>query len=815
MNNSKKNQDFKLLKDQVLSRFRTRGTRRKDRRPLSPLWPNSWLPQATDSESISSSGLKSQVYHLSPTDEAPSAFTVNYSEQKLEILDAEHHGLLLSLGKETPWFTAQLHDFNLHEERGFFHIRSKSKGKVRRFFAVQQIQEINQSSPKNLVFKGTFAELTQQGHLLNTDQSTTLEWTLGLQVLEREHSQRTCRLSLQCPALEAIANQQGLHLSLAIHLGADENESIFGMGAQLTWLDLKGKIVPAWVQEPGIGRGLQPLTWLMEKLFSAGGSDVQSSAPAPLYMTSQLQVHALENKEFALFDFTYPKLRSIEVWSQQINLQVFSGEPSPIALLKSLSLFTGHMPPLPDWVHDGAIIGAQGGTQRIKDLWHKLDEAGVEISAFWLQDWVGKRETSVGEQLWWDWQLDRSHYPDWQNLLASLDDQNIKVLGYINPYLVPTEERKIYHKHNQNTQSQAPKLDQPNLFQIALEKDYLVKDPQRPSQALMVKNTSFSAAIVDLSNPEAFLWLKGIIKRELIDQGMSGWMADFGEALPIDVELHQGSGLKLHNYFPELWSQLNREVLDELESSNKQREFLFFNRAGFTHSPKYCHLTWLGDQLTSWKKYDGIYSALVGLLSSGFSGVTLSHSDAGGYICTDPPRSRLRLPWISYVRSKELLMRWVEMNAFSAVLRTHEGNQPDRHHQVYDDEESLDHFAKMSKLYKSLTPIRKALSPQLKYGVPLLAHPWIYNPQDPHCLELQEQMMLGPDLMIAPVIRQGWQTVKLYLPEGSWGHWWSSYTIEGPEWISAPAPIGQPAVFYRLGSACETIAQSWKKQDIL
>lgn len=803
--------DFSLLEGELLQRFRTRGQRRKASKPLSPLWPAVWVPETLlNAEQISS--YQSKSFTLSAQQQSKPAFKVEHSQQGLKIYDAEHHGLLISMDSKLPLFTAQIHNLKLVEERGFFHLKSSSKGKYRRFFTTQGIQHIEQVNFGQINIQGTLIEVNRQGQPLSTTSAQDLEWQLTIQVLERNHEQRACSLSVQCPNLEALIKQTNGTLSFALHLDADPDETIFGMGAQLTWLDLKGKIVPAWVQEPGIGRGLQPLTWLMEKLFGAGGSDVQSSAPAPIYLSSQLQMHALENKEFSLFDFTKPHTRSIEVWSNNLRLQVFSGQPHPQGLLKSLSAFTGQMPPLPKWVHKGAIIGAQGGTQRIMDLWQKLTKAGVKISAFWLQDWVGKRETSVGEQLWWDWRLDQSHYPKWPKLRAELNEQNIKILGYVNPYLVPTDERK---KTTAELAQKESHKDQTSLFQIALNRGYLIRDHNKPSQALMVKNTSFSAAIVDLSKPEAFAWLKEVIKTELINQGMSGWMADFGEALPVEVELHQGSGLSFHNRFPELWAQLNRELLDELEQDIGEREYLFFNRAGFTQTPQYSHLTWLGDQLTSWKKYDGIYSALVGLLSSGFSGVSLSHSDAGGYICTDPPRSRLRFPWISYVRSKELLMRWVEMNTFSAILRTHEGNQPERHHQVYDDEESLAHFAKMSRLYQDLAPVRTSLMPKLKDGMPLLAHPWLYYPQDPYCLELQEQMMLGHDLMIAPVIRQGWTSVKLYLPQGQWKHWWSEHKVEGPRWLTAPAPLGQPAVFYREGSLCEAIADKWKIQEAL
>lgn len=50
----------------------------------------------------------------------------------------------------------------------------------------------------------------------------------------------------------------------------------------------------------------------------------------------------------------------------------------------------------------------------------------------------------------------------------------------------------------------------------------------------------------------------------------------------------------------------------------------------------------------------------------------VSHSDVGGY-----------LSMFVMVRTEELLLRWAEMNVFTPVLRTHEGNQPGRNWQVY------------------------------------------------------------------------------------------------------------------------------------
>ena len=38
-------------------------------------------------------------------------------------------------------------------------------------------------------------------------------------------------------------------------------------------------------------------------------------------------------------------------------------------------------------------------------------EAGVNISALWLQDWSGKEETSLGHRVYWNWAWNETYYP--------------------------------------------------------------------------------------------------------------------------------------------------------------------------------------------------------------------------------------------------------------------------------------------------------------------------------------------------------------------------------------------------------------------
>lgn len=68
------------------------------------------------------------------------------------------------------------------------------------------------------------------------------------------------------------------------------------------------------------------------------------------------------------------------------------------------------------------------------------------------------------------------------------------------------------------------------------------------------------------------------------------------------------------------------------------------------------------------------------MFSSGLSGVTITHTDVGGYTMVEN---------LNYTRSKDLLLRWMEMSAFSdTILRTHVGSKiSDKEWQINSDEE--------------------------------------------------------------------------------------------------------------------------------
>lgn len=559
---------------------------------------------------------------------------------------------------------------------------------------------------------------------------------------------------------------------------SDRDEHFFGFGEQFSYFDMKGKRLPNFCTEQGVGRGEQPVTMGADLTAGSGGTWYTTYAAVPHYITSRMHSLFLENHEYSVFDMRQDDRVQIQVWSSAMAGHILYGN-SPAALIKTYTEYTGRMRPLPDWVLSGAVIGMQGGTDRVHNIYKELENRGTPIAAFWLQDWVGQRVTTFGKQLWWNWEVDKDRYPGWVKLVSDLDAKGIRMMTYVSPFLVDVSDKGNSVR---------------NLFKEADANGYLIKN--KNGGTYLIKTAAFFAGLLDLSNPDAYKWMKGVIKEQVIGAGAKGWMADFGEELPYDAVLYSGEpASNYHNRYPEVWAKLNREAIQEAGLGD---EAVFFTRSAYTLSPGYSTLFWEGDQLVSWDANDGIKTAVIGLLSSGMSGFSFNHSDIGGY-------TTITNPLMNYHRSKELLLRWMELNAFTTIYRTHEGNLPDANAQFYTDNETYSQFSRCAKLYTAWGPYRRQLVQEAALtGLPVVRHPCIHYPDDPEVYKISyQQFMVGSEFMVAPVLEQGNTKVSVYLPAGEWVHAWSGTkygdAMKG-SYIIIDAPLGKPAVFYKAGS---------------
>lgn len=565
-----------------------------------------------------------------------------------------------------------------------------------------------------------------------------------------------------------------------ITLVAEKNreEAFFGFGAQMSRLNFSGARFPLLVSEQGIGRGVEPISTLLELFYGgANGRWHSAYAPVPATITNHQRGLFFLSHATAFIDLRAENRMAYTFYTPRI-LGALTGGP-PLDMLGDITKTTGRQKALPSWVGEGAILGLQGGTKNVAAKLDILKQAGVPVAALWLQDWSGQRSTIFGKQVWWSWTLDETRYPDWTQFRDALKKEDIDLLTYINPFLVDI-----------TPWSAKTQLPRRNLFFEAFQFGYLIK--KKDGSPYLIRNTSFDAGLLDLSKPAVQDWIVDVIKTEVASQGVRGWMADFGEGMPVDITLASGDQPDLyHNAYPDIWAHINRRALEEL---GMDKDAFVFHRSGHFGAAGRAPAFWLGDQLVTWDAMDGFKSAIIGHLSSGLSGHGITHADIGGYTTVTTPLK-------NYHRSKELLMRWAEFAAFTPIFRTHEGNQPDHNHQIYSDLETAQHFGRMARIYKCFNPYRQKLGRELDdHGWPYVRHPFLHYPLDPVMLAMTyQQIMLGQDVMMAPVTDPGGKEVDLYLPDGDWIHFWTGAILDAGH-HKLKAPLGQPVAVIRKSS---------------
>jgi alpha-glucosidase (family GH31 glycosyl hydrolase) len=131
----------------------------------------------------------------------------------------------------------------------------------------------------------------------------------------------------------------------------------------------------------------------------------------------------------------------------------------------------------------------------------------------------------------WNWEVNYDHYPGWQQMVDSWrTEMDTRVLTYISPFFSNptnfTSSNSLRH----------------NFYSEGMQNGYFVKHPDGSVYTLFSLSIEF--AMVDLTNPSAWNWMKNIIiNQSIVEAKSSGWMCDFGEYLPFDSVLYSVRGL--------------------------------------------------------------------------------------------------------------------------------------------------------------------------------------------------------------------------------------------------------------------------------
>jgi alpha-glucosidase len=540
-------------------------------------------------------------------------------------------------------------------------------------------------------------------------------------------------------------------------------DRFWGFGEQYNFVEMRGRTVPIWTQEQGIGRVESPR-------FPPVGSLTDTYFPMPYFVDpGQGKGFLIENTEYAAFDLGVvdPSVWNVEVWNgRRVSLLVLPG-PTGKDVVRELTAEVGRPTTVPpDWAFSGVWLASQGGPGEIEARLAAAGDAGVPVTAVWVQDWLGEREFGLGNfGVKYRWTADETLYPGLADTIADLRGRGVRFLGYFNPFVVPDYEQ----------------------FAPGAEAGYLVTDAGGDPYTFPI--STFQGGLVDLTNPDAVAWFQGFADAA-VALGMSGWMADFGEWLPFDAVLAAGEAPAYHNLYSTAWHRANREAL---ERASPDGDFVLLTRSGYTGEQGVAQVVWAGDQEADWSPSDGLPTVVAAGLTLGLSGVPFFTHDIAGF--SGGPST------------KELFQRWTELGAFTPVMRTHDGLKKGENHRFDSDPATLAHFAAMAKLHAALFPVFRALAGEAAAtGLPILRHTALCDPAWAESFKAHAQWMIGDDLLVAPVVTEGAQAVRVFVPEGDWEHLLTGERFAGRSVVEIAAPIGLPAALVRVGKFPEVVA---------
>jgi alpha-glucosidase (family GH31 glycosyl hydrolase) len=336
--------------------------------------------------------------------------------------------------------------------------------------------------------------------------------------------------------------------------------------------------------------------------------------------------------------------------------------------------------------------------------------------------------------------------------------------------------------------------DDPAAFTEALSKGYVAT---RADGSPYVFTTNFSrpGAIIDFTDPAAVRWWQGRI-RAALNLGADGFMQDFGEQVQADMHFHNGAtGATMHNRLPVLFHRATRRAVEAFERDHPKREIFFFTRAGYSGTPgsaAYENANFPGDETTDWSHSGGLGSLTTDMLNRSIGGAYGFTADIGGYYDAGP----YEIP-----TSKELFLRWAQWAALSPHFRLHGALLAGTHTPWSYDAETVRLYNSLSRLHRRAAPlILRLWRAARRTGIPVTRPLWLAQPGSAAAARQDQEWLLGPNLLVAPVVQKGARARTVFFPRGCWRRAGGVRRHRGPSSARVSATLSQLPYFVRCGT---------------
>ncbi len=247
--------------------------------------------------------------------------------------------------------------------------------------------------------------------------------------------------------------------------------------------------------------------------------------------------------------------------------------------------------------------------------------------------------------------------------------------------------------------------------------------------------------ILDFTNPAAVAYWQAQVTAAL-DAGADGFMEDYGEQVMPDMVFADGStGATMHNLYPVLYHRATRQALDAYEQSHPGRQVFSYVRSGYSGSARYEAGNFPGDETVDSGVASGLASLAPDMLNRAVGGALGYSTDIGGYFNFVAPTSA------------ELFLRWAAWSALTPFFRVHNNGLTGTLMPWDFDAATLAAYRNLAVLHQSFVPLIQRLWQKAReIGMPITQPLWLQYPGDPQAAAQQQEWLLGPDVLVAPVV---------------------------------------------------------------
>ncbi|MDF2802200.1 MAG: Alpha-glucosidase, family 31 of glycosyl hydrolase [Anaerocolumna sp.] len=356
-------------------------------------------------------------------------------------------------------------------------------------------------------------------------------------------------------------------------------------------------------------------------------------------------------------------------------------------------------------------------------------------------------------------------YEDPKKMIRDLDKDGFKIVTIIDPGVKVEEGYKVYDE--------------------GVDKNYFVKSPE--GEIYVNQVWPGDSVYPDFGRKEVRDWWANN-QKFLLDYGVRGvWNdmnepASFNGEIPEDIvfsdEERAATHGEIHNAYGHLMSKATYEGLKRYD---KRRPFVI-TRACYAGSQKYT-TGWTGDNHSIWAH---LQMAIPQLCNLGLSGMSYVGTDIGGF---------------GSDTTAELLTRWVQVGCFSPLFRNH-ANKGSIYQEPWQfGQETMDIYRKYVELRYHLLPYFYDLFVAGEQtGLPIMRPLVLHYQSDMRVRELNDEFLVGENILVAPVVTQGARNRMVYLPKGNWTDYHTKEKMKGDRYFIANAPLEICPMYVKAGS---------------